>query len=130
SHGVLHHALREVSLEIAAHGTFNIMLSNGDLLFTHCSTQLAYVERRYPFNRVALIDIETSLDLSAHNFQADRMVVIATKPLTREETWVNYQPGQTLMFRAGLVVARGELAVQEADKSAYEEFELLDQIVA
>ncbi|MGB3611629.1 MAG: class II glutamine amidotransferase [Cellvibrio sp.] len=114
SHGVLHEALREVSLEIATHGTFNIMLSNGELLFTHCSTHLAYVERRYPFTRVTLVDSETSLDLSAHNSQDDRMVVIATKPLTRDETWVSYQPGQTLMFRAGLIVAgsEGSKAVQ------------------
>ncbi len=105
SPAVLHDALRDVSREITAFGTFNMMLSNGDLLFTHCSTQLAYVERRYPFTRVTLVDRETSLDLSTHNSASDRMVVIATKPLTRDEAWVDYQAGESLMFRAGVVVA-------------------------
>lgn len=105
NHRTLHDALREVSHEISSYGIFNIMLSNGELLFTHCSTQLAYVERRYPFSKVTLVDSDTSLDLGAHNSPTDRMVVIATKPLTRDETWMNYQPGETLMFRAGAVVA-------------------------
>ncbi|ACE84461.1 class II glutamine amidotransferase [Cellvibrio japonicus] len=101
----IYQALRALSQEIAAFGTFNMMLSNGDLLFTHCSTHLAYVERRYPFTRVTLVDSETSLDLSAHNSPADQMIVIATKPLTRDETWTCYQPGESLLFRAGSAVA-------------------------
>lgn len=109
SASLLHAALQTVSREIAVHGSFNIMLSNGDLLFTHCSTQLAYVERRYPFTQVTLVDSDTSLDLSAYNSADDRMVIIATKPLTCDEAWTSYQPGQTLMFREGLIVAGSEI---------------------
>src|SRR5690606_29853191 len=35
-------ALQQISEAIAAYGVFNIMLSNGELLFTHCSTHLSY----------------------------------------------------------------------------------------
>lgn len=87
--------------EIAAFGVFNIMLSNGDVLFTHCSTHLAYVERSYPFTSVTLVDSDVSLDLHAHNSQEDRMVVIATRPLTRNENWVSCEQGESLVFRDG-----------------------------
>ena len=33
-------AVRELAASIRAHGVFNFMLSNGDVLFTHCSTHL------------------------------------------------------------------------------------------
>lgn len=93
----LHHA----SGQIAEQGTFNIMLSNGDWLFTYCSTHLAYVERQYPFARIELIDTATWVDLAAHNSREDRMVVIATTPLTRNEPWQTYQPGQARLFKNG-----------------------------
>ncbi len=93
--------LHRASQAIAAQGTFNIMLSNGEWLYTFCSTHLAYVERQYPFQRIELIDTATWVDLADHNSRDDRMVIIATTPLTRNENWTLYQPGESRLFRNG-----------------------------
>lgn len=96
--------LHSMSLRIAEHGTFNIILSNGEWLYTFCSTHLAYVERKFPFNHVEMIDTEISVDLSIHNDQDDHMVIIATKPLTRNEVWNVYTPGQARLFSNGNLI--------------------------
>lgn len=93
--------LNQFSKTVAAFGTFNIMLSNGEWLYTYCSTNLAYVERKFPFSRVTLIDRELSLDLGEHNNQQDQMIVIATKPLTLNENWTVFQPGEARLFKDG-----------------------------
>ena len=43
--------LRELLPQIARHGTFNCMLSNGEALWAHCATRLSYIVRRHPFGR-------------------------------------------------------------------------------
>ena len=100
----LFHTLDIIAREIEGFGIFNIILSNGDVLYTYCSTSLAYVERKFPFTTVTLVDNNVSLDLSKHNTQHDRMVVIATKPLTTNEHWRIYQHGESRMFREGDVL--------------------------
>ena len=57
--------LSEICHDIASHGTFNMMLSNGKALFAHCSTKLHYIERQHPFNTAALSDEDVSVDFSA-----------------------------------------------------------------
>lgn len=96
--------LHNASVVIARQGTFNIILSNGEWLYTFCSTHLAYVERQYPFQEIEFIDTATSVDLSIHNDQDDRMVIIATHPLTRNELWNVYTPGQSRLFCNGHLV--------------------------
>lgn len=100
----LFHALGVFSREIENFGTFNIIFSNGELLYTYCSTALAYVERKFPFTTVSLVDKNVSLDLSKYNTQHDKMIVIATKPLTSNENWQVYQHGESRMFKEGDVL--------------------------
>jgi predicted glutamine amidotransferase len=103
----LFNVLQDLSREIEKFGTFNIILSNGDVLFTFCSTSLAYVERQYPFTTVTLVDKDVSLDLSQHHNEHDKMILIATKPLTINEAWKVYQPQEARMFREGEVIYSG-----------------------
>lgn len=114
----LHAALQKISQAIAAHGVFNMMLSNGDMLFTHCSTHLSYVERSYPFTQVTLVDCDMSMDLNAHNSRADRMAIIATKPLTRNEPWVTCKAGECLTFRHGVIIAGSHAQTKPAPEKA------------
>ena len=58
------HTLAELVAGIAAHGVFNLMLSDGSALFAHCSTKLCYVVRRYPFDTARLADEDLSVDFS------------------------------------------------------------------
>ncbi|MFZ6815772.1 class II glutamine amidotransferase [Undibacterium sp. Rencai35W] len=98
---VLFDAITDITREIASHGVFNFMLSNGDALFAHCSTNLHYVVREYPFSTAALIDCDKSIDFSQFNKPDDKIAVIATKPLTSDEAWSAFHPGELKMFLAG-----------------------------
>ena len=97
-------ALAGLAATIAAHGTFNFILSDGELLFAHCSTQLHYLIREYPFPVAQLVDCELDIDFSRHNHLDDRIAIIATAPLTRNEAWTAFAPGQLVMFSGGQAV--------------------------
>lgn len=97
----LYRALDELTPAIAAHGTFNYMLSDGDALFAHCSTSLHYIVRKYPFAVAKLSDEDMSVDFSQVTQQRDRVAVIVTEPLTTNETWTALQPGELKVFVGG-----------------------------
>jgi predicted glutamine amidotransferase len=46
---MLFDALHQLTLDLGARGACNYLLSNGDCLFAHCSTQLSYIVRQAPF---------------------------------------------------------------------------------
>ena len=48
--------LAELMPRLHRHGTFNMLLSNGQALWAHCSTHLHWVERRHPFGAARLRD--------------------------------------------------------------------------
>lgn len=90
---------------IARHGTFNFLLSNGDWLIAHCSTQLCWIIREAPFSVAHLTDEDVSVDFCQHADEEDRVAVIATAPLTDNETWQTVTPGTLLLFRDGALAA-------------------------
>src|SRR5690349_24710410 len=73
--------LRELAPRLAAHGTFNFMLSNGQALWAHASTHLWYVERQHPFLTAELSDEDLSIDFAQHTTPNDRVAVVVTAPL-------------------------------------------------
>jgi predicted glutamine amidotransferase len=93
--------LSELSRRIATHGTFNFLLSNGEALYAHCSTKLSWLTRKHPFVTARLIDCDMSMDLSEANAPGDHMVVVATEPLTSDETWTPFEPGELKVFVQG-----------------------------
>lgn len=95
-------ALQELTKEIAAHGPFNMMLSDGTALFSHCSTQLHYVVRQHPFATAKLSDEDLSVDFSQVTTPNDRVAIIVTTPLTLNETWTPFAPGELKMFVDGM----------------------------
>jgi glutamine amidotransferase len=98
-------ALRELTTEIAAYGTFNMMLSDGRGLFTHCSTKLFYIVRQYPFSEARLSDEDMRVDFSQVTTPNDRVAIIVTEPLTANETWTAFQPGELKIFVDGQPIA-------------------------
>lgn len=92
--------------EIARYGNFNSLLTNGEALFTHCSSHLALLQRSHPFPKASLVDCDVTLDLGALNQADDRMVIIATEPLTAAEDWQRLEPGETRVFAGGQTVWR------------------------
>jgi predicted glutamine amidotransferase len=97
-------ALAEMVGAIAAHGAFNMMLSDGSALFAHCSTRLCYVVRQYPFVTAQLSDEDVSVDFSQVTTPDDRVAIIVTEPLTTNEHWTEFQPGELKVFVDGQVL--------------------------
>lgn len=97
----LYDAIAATSAQIALHGSFNFILSNGEFLLVHCSTRLHYVIRQYPFTRARLVDCDMQIDFNRHNHLDDCMAVIATEPLTTGEPWIALAPGELKMFADG-----------------------------
>lgn len=95
--------LRKLCAEIAQHGSFNMMLSNGEALFVHCSTKLHYLVRQYPFATAALADEDVAVDFSEVTTPRDKVAVIVTEPLTKNENWTQFQPGEFKVFVDGAV---------------------------
>ncbi|MGI4935812.1 MAG: class II glutamine amidotransferase [Janthinobacterium lividum] len=95
-------ALRELTAEIATHGVFNMMLSDGSALFSHCATNLYYIVRQFPFAEARLSDEDMSVDFSRVTTPNDRVAIIVTEPLTTNETWTRLSPGVMAVFEDGL----------------------------
>jgi glutamine amidotransferase len=98
---VLFKALREITDQLSSYGTFNFLLSNGEQLFAHCSNNLHYVLRRSPFGFAHLSDQDMTIDFRDHVGSHDKVAVIATAPLTDDEIWTQFTPGQLLLFKDG-----------------------------
>jgi predicted glutamine amidotransferase len=96
--------LRELLPQPAAHGSFNLLLSNGQALWAHCSTRLHYVERAHPFGRATLADEDVSVDFAALTTPDDRIAVVATEPMTCDEAWQPIAPGGLRVFAGGRAV--------------------------
>lgn len=93
--------LARLNREVARYGNFNYLLTNGDALYAHCSSQLACLERAHPFPMARLVDCDIRMDLGALNGEADRMVIIATEPLTLDEPWRALRTGESKVFVMG-----------------------------
>lgn len=98
---LLWEAVAETSASIGRSGTFNFLLGDGTHLFARCATKLCYVLRKAPFSRATLVDSELTFDFTRSTKPTDRIAVVATVPLTRDEAWTHGNPGQLWVFRGG-----------------------------
>ena len=97
--------LAELVPLVAAHGTFNMLLSNGQALWAHASTHLYFLERHHPFCAATLADEDVSVDFARNTTPSDRVAVVATEPLTTNETWTAFAPGELRVFVDGAGLA-------------------------
>ena len=97
-------AIAAHAARIGKHGTFNILLGDGEQLYARCSTKLHYLIRKAPFKKATLADEDVSVDFAAMTTPRDRVAVIATMPLTRDETWTTGTPGEMWVFRRGRLI--------------------------
>jgi glutamine amidotransferase len=94
-------AVAEAGRSIGASGTFNFLLADGQQLFARCATKLCYIIRKAPFAKATLADDDIEIDFATVTTPRDRVAVIATAPLTRDEHWTIGNPGQMWVFRKG-----------------------------
>ncbi len=97
--------LRELAPVPAAHGTFNFMLSNGQALWAHCSTKLYHLLRQHPFATASLHDDDVTVDFAQLTSSNDRVAIVVTEPLTRDEPWQAFAPGELRVFEGGRLSA-------------------------
>ena len=70
----------------ASEGVFNMLLSDGRYLMAYCSTNLFWITRRAPFGKAKLLDQDVEIDFQKQTTPNDVVTVIATQPLTGNET--------------------------------------------
>ena len=97
----LSRTLRELLPVPNAHGTFNLLLSNGQALWAHASTRLHWLQRRHPFCHATLADQDLTVDFARLTTPQDRVVVVATEPLTQGEAWQAMGRGELQVFVDG-----------------------------
>lgn len=122
--------LSEISPQVAEHGTFNFIMSNGQAMFTYATTKLHWLVREYPFQHAQLIDLDVEVDFSQVTTPNDRVAVITTEPLTKNEIWTAYQAGEMILFQHGKIVKQCtthvERIIREAENPALKRITLAD----
>ena len=93
--------LQELASRISPHGTFNFLLSNGEALWSHATTNRFYTERCHPFAAAQLADEDLTVDFSTETTPQDKVAVIVTAPLTKNETWTQFEKGVVNVFVDG-----------------------------
>ena len=91
----------ELAGELRQKGVFNMLLSDGRYLMAFCSTNLYWITRRAPFGKAQLLDQDVEIDFQQHTTANDVVTVIATQPLTGNETWHRIVPGEWALFCLG-----------------------------
>lgn len=85
-------------------GVFNMLLSDGQYVFAYCSTNLHWITRKAPFSKAKLIDEDVEIDFQKHTSPNDIVTIIATQPLTSNETWYKLQANDALLFKDGVAI--------------------------
>ncbi|HVY38047.1 MAG TPA: class II glutamine amidotransferase [Polyangia bacterium] len=98
-------AIADLGAELGAEGKFNFLLADGKYLYARCGTKLCYILRRAPFGRATLRDTEIAIDFAEVTTSRDRVAVVATEPLTRDEIWHQGAPGTMWVFSGGVLRA-------------------------
>lgn len=98
--------------QIRALGVFNLILTNGECVFAYCSNNLHWLTRRAPFGQASLIDAEMVVNFQEETTTQDVVTVIATRPLTDDETWHKMATGQWQLFQLGESIASGPKSQQ------------------
>lgn len=94
-------AVADVGGDVGRRGSFNFLMGDGVHLFARCSTRLHHIIRRAPFKTATLADDDLSVDFSQVTTPNDRVAVVATLPLTRDEMWTAAQPNSLWVFKGG-----------------------------
>jgi glutamine amidotransferase len=95
----------QLSTRLARLGVFNMLLSDSRSLYAFCGKRLACLTRRAPFGEATLIDEDRKVNFAEETGPNDCVTVVATGPLTSDESWTAIKPGTLLALREGQVAA-------------------------
>ncbi len=89
---------------LAANGLFNCLLSNGDWQLAYASTLLFYLTRQAPFGVARLADDDLAINFSDVTSANDRVTILVTIPLTKNEPWQQLAVNECIVFQDGEIV--------------------------
>jgi predicted glutamine amidotransferase len=96
--------LTKLCADLNTLGVFNMLLSDGEFLYAHCSTHLCWITRKAPFGKATLADADVQVDFQKETSAKDVVSVIATRPLTTNEQWHSIAKGGMKTFHNGIIV--------------------------
>ncbi|WP_404971436.1 class II glutamine amidotransferase [Vibrio campbellii] len=99
-------------------GVFNMLLSDGEFVMTYCTNHLYWITRRAPFGKAALLDEDVEINFQEETTPNDVVSVIATQPLTGNETWHRMKPGEYGLFHVGELVLNNAKALEDVPFAA------------
>ncbi len=95
-------------------GTMNLLFSDGERLFCYKDKTghngLQLVERAAPFHPVSLKDEDWQVDFQEEKEPDQHGFVIASHPLTENETWIDLEKGSLIVLMEGRIVYGGPKA--------------------
>lgn len=97
----LYKELNKACSELEQMGVFNILLSDSRHLYAFSNTKLYWIQRRAPFGKAQLSDAQVQVDFGKETTVNDVVSVIATEPLTKNETWHPIESSKLCVFRDG-----------------------------
>ena len=103
-------AIAEYAQILSERGVFNMLLTDSRALYAHCGKRLCYLTRRAPFGSATLMDEDLTADFSQVTTPGDIVSIVATRPLTRDETWTTMRPGEFVVFRGGVASVSPRMA--------------------
>ncbi len=80
-----------------------MLLSDGRYVMAFCSTNLHWITRRAPFGVAKLLDRDVEIDFQRETTPNDVVTVIATQPLTANETGIRLCRASGRYFVSGSV---------------------------
>ncbi|RME33644.1 MAG: class II glutamine amidotransferase [Gammaproteobacteria bacterium] len=94
-------AVAELAADLEGLGVFNFLMSDSHHLYAWCSTRLCWLTRRHPFGPAHSIDTGEWEDFSELTTPDDVVTIIASRPLTDNETWNDMARGSLEVFHEG-----------------------------
>ncbi|CAH0524972.1 class II glutamine amidotransferase [Vibrio hippocampi] len=85
-------------------GVYNMLLSDGEYVMTYCTNHLYWITRRAPFGKATLLDEDVTINFQEETTSNDVVSVIATQPLTGNESWSRMKPREFNLFHHGDLV--------------------------
>lgn len=104
SRSQLFKSIFELCIELNGLGVFNILFSDSKYLYCYCATKLSWITRKAPFGVANLKDEDLKINFREETTPNDVVSVIATQPLTDNESWYQLAKGDMLVFEKGRVI--------------------------
>jgi len=99
------YAIENLMRRFNQYGTMNILFSNGNYLYVyrdiHGHRNLFLLERRSPFGIIYICDEDWEIDMDLGKDASTYGVIIASKPLTKGESWIPIPNGNLKVFKNG-----------------------------